>query len=604
MPKHTHPIFVIPPFPPPPTHIYLTQKVYHSQLSTLDSFFDNRSSLFPSSRPSSPLPRSVSPLPTLVPRPKKKRNSQSRSVSLPSSPSPPSPSLAPSRPKTPINFAPLLLPSTPSRPSSRASNTSTTSSTTSTSFFQVVNRLSPRPDLFKIVSSGPSDYSLLGSTELSSSKRYFEKRSVSADQLSLRSLTSVRSSPGSLYRGNSSTLGSSPTTPVTPVTPSTNTSVLAVPLGASSASGILQEGAGGEFYAGTYFPTIHEQEEEERLAGSQRRRLKQPGIQYEGDGSLNWHYRSQSLGTNSPVGLRRSVSESYKHVDGNRHGMPSSVTSNTSYQGSSSITSRGGSDTKATPQKRLSRVASVGGGHVSTRSDAGTHMVRSGSVDPNVHTPARPTSSAGMSSTSSVYSRSDTPDYFGRQDSLSPTSASPTGSGTGDWDGTIRSRKEGQRVRFSPPPPFFFFLFFFSRLQILLPFSLFFWGWLFYFQVILFSCCFFFFFFLRGARLHHIPCPYNTSYMLCCMKRHCASICGGRIGSLVLEPLFSFTPDKFASAWSGPVARINPSNHIECLPYSTHHTHIAPRNLEMHLICTCHLFIFSFLHTRTVANLL
>ncbi|RPB27964.1 hypothetical protein L211DRAFT_845953 [Terfezia boudieri ATCC MYA-4762] len=105
------------------------------------------------------------------------------------------------------------------------------------------------------------------------------------------------------------------------------------------------------------------------------------------------------------------------------------------------------SDTKSTPQKRPSRMASSG--HISTRSDVSSYvMTRSGSVDPNFYsTPVRPTSSAGMSSeSSSAYSRADTPDCHGRPDSISPVSAaaSSPGAAAGDWgDGTIKSRKEG-----------------------------------------------------------------------------------------------------------------------------------------------------------------
>lgn len=256
--------------------------------------------------------------------------------------------------------------------------------------------------------------------------------------MSVRSLNSVRSSPGSLYR--SSSVGSVSATPVTPGTSLLHTGL---PAGTSPATGILKEGAGGEFYAGTYFPTIRE-EEEERLGGTLRRqKLKHPESENEGEhGNQYLHRRSRSYGTNPLPGLRRSVSESSKHGSGIVHGMPSNATSTTAHQG----TARGGSDSKSTPPKRPSRVASVGG-HVSTRSDAGpTPMVRSGSVDQNFYSAARPTSSAGLSTTSSVYSRADTPDSYGRPDSISPVSASPPGSGAGDWgDGMIRSRKEGQQ---------------------------------------------------------------------------------------------------------------------------------------------------------------
>lgn len=314
--------------------------------------------------------------------------------------------------------------------------------------------MSPRPELFKTVSTGASEYSLPSPKELSAAARNdFAERSAFSDQISVRSLGSVRSSPPSLCRGNS-TSASGAGTPATPGTPLQAGVTPVTP----SAAGIIKEGAGGEFYAGTYFPTI---EEEDELRGSlrgdpRRKQFKYPDSEDEDESS--WYHHAK-LGTKGPLpGLRRSNSENTKQINAPPIGMPSSVTSNTSYQ---------------TPAKRPTRVASVGHGH--TRSDAGVQMVRSGSADPNF---PRPPSSAGMSSTSSVYSRADTPELYGRQGSLSPT-VSPTG----EWDGTIKSRKEGQRVclfassflfiYFFPSPLFalsaFLCIFFFSSLLYISP---------------------------------------------------------------------------------------------------------------------------------------
>jgi len=259
----------------------------------------------------------------------------------------------------------------------------------------------------------------------------------------VRSLGSTRSSPGSLYR--SSSFGSiSAGAPLVAPTPQSTT---ASTTGNSGTGGLLKDGAGGEFYAGTYFPTIAE-EEEERIGTLRRKKLLHPDSDHEQErgGESSWvqqHRRTRSYG-NAP--LRRSTSENYGNT---QNTMPPS---NTSPNPSRIPPGVGGSssDTKSTPQKLPSRI--VSSGHISTRSDASSHiMTRSGSVDPNFYTtPARPTSSAGMSSaSSSAYSRADTPDSYGygRPDSISPVSATASSPGAavgGDWgDGTIKSRKEG-----------------------------------------------------------------------------------------------------------------------------------------------------------------
>ena len=316
----------------------------------------------------------------------------------------------------------------------------------------MVNRFTPRPDLFKIVSGGSgagsaSDYSLAsnssaGEFEILKATRVVLDRSVSASGYlgggaGLSDQASVRSSPGSLYR--SSSVGSIPAgAPLVAPTPHSATE------STTGTGGLLKDGAGGEFYAGTYFPTIAE-EEEERIGTLRRKKLLHPDNDYEEEGGeQSWvqqHRRTRSYG-NAP--LRRSASENYGSTHttmppSNNSPTPSHIPPGTG--GSSS-------DTKSTPQKRPSRMASSG--HISTRSDASSYiMTRSGSVDPNLFsTPARPTSSAGMSSaSSSAYSRADTPDYhgYGRPDSISPVSAAASSPGAGgDWgDGTIKSRKEG-----------------------------------------------------------------------------------------------------------------------------------------------------------------
>ena len=319
--------------------------------------------------------------------------------------------------------------------------------------------MTPRPDLFKIVSGGSASdhslasYSSAGEFEILKATRVGLDRSVSASGYlgggaGFSDQVSVRSSPGSLYR--SSSFGSiSAGAPLVSPTPH---SAAGSTTGNSGTGGLLKDGAGGEFYAGTYFPTIAE-EEEERIGTLRRKKLLHPDSStrlpdsdhgQEG-GEQSWvqqHRRTRSYGN---VPLRRSVSENYGNT-------PSTMPpSNNSPTPSRTGLGTGGSlsDTKSTPQKRQSRLASSG--HNSTRSDASGHiMTRSGSVDPNFFsTPVRPTSSVGVSSpSSSAYSRADTPDYYGygRPDSTSPVSvaASSPGAVAGDWgDGTIKSKKEG-----------------------------------------------------------------------------------------------------------------------------------------------------------------
>ncbi|KAI5787729.1 hypothetical protein DFH27DRAFT_528157 [Peziza echinospora] len=252
-----------------------------------------------------------------------------------------------------------------------------------------------------------------------SSPRPQRERSVSnpsrspSDRVSVHSADqiSIRSSPGSsLYRSNSGGY------------PSSAAANSGTPSGQTAAS-IYKEGAGAEFYAGTYFPTIHENEEEELRAGAEaarRRRFQYPESDEEDETS--WYYRrSASLNLDSSGELSKSAGSAK---------MPSSIASSGSHQQPS------------TPA--LDRRRSFRGGSISVGQDASNFKtIRGPPADLSNYTPARPGSSAGMSSAaSSVYSRSGTPDMYGGR--MSPAmSASP--SDRGDWDGTIKSRKEGQR---------------------------------------------------------------------------------------------------------------------------------------------------------------
>lgn len=340
------------------------------QSFTLDSYFDHR--------PFSPPPPSS---PTSLPRHPRPRPRQTRS--LPATPSPASPVLTPTRPKTPLSFASFQLsspvsPSTPPRPITRSSTltalsgTSSTSSTTSISFFQVHNRLSPRPELFRIV-AGTSSLYVPSIKELPSPTRYDPVNKVAyADSFT---------SPGRI---------SDYTLPSTPGGTSENFKL-----------------AGTDTPSGYLFPTIHEEDELREL----RRDYIYPDSDYEDDDG--WYFRRSRAA--SPIPL-------------NRFNMPSSVTSEQSERSATLATSPISGEKQSrfnTPSsitsERLVRTPSLSADRRSIRSvslepSQLEAMMKANNMHSAFSTPTRPQSSAGMSSTTSMSgdmrSRSGSPDLY------------------------------------------------------------------------------------------------------------------------------------------------------------------------------------------------